>query len=521
MRRDILLILSDAWRGAPLETWDDSGEALLHPADRAALDRAAALAVETGGTLIAAILGGESLEAALQAARALGASHAARVECSESYRLSAWQAAERLLQALDPETERVAYLVCGERRPWEPDCLGPALAHFSGASSAAQAAGTAPDAPILLCCPASSERRIPHCSRVEEIFSQEPARLVSENFTPAMPLLQRTGFAVAPEIACRIFSGAPEKTAVELAHALLVRLEAPGREAVPPLPSVPDNLLAGRAVLALRECPGGIPRRSSLALHGYAERFARAHGADFSCLDSEDADAETLALRIAAEKPAAVLIPATSGGNALAHSLAARLRRGLAPACCGLAIDATSGELEALRLVGSKLERIACEGPLLLATITPPADPDYLPAQYADIPLITGAGPLAKPLLNEHALVAFGRGCAADMVSLVEELAASLGAACIPTRGAADLGLAGQESVRLYSPFRETLDVYLGIGVSGVFPHLDAAGEALCRMAVNRDENSLIFQLANYGIVSEAEAVLPLLAKALRTLRRC
>jgi electron transfer flavoprotein alpha subunit len=61
--------------------------------------------------------------------------------------------------------------------------------------------------------------------------------------------------------------------------------------------------------------------------------------------------------------------------------------------------------------------------------------------------------------------------------------------------------------------------LYLGVGVSGDMLHMIGVAKARVIVAINNDPRAPVFQQADYGIVGDYRAVLPILSKKLRELQ--
>jgi electron transfer flavoprotein alpha subunit len=117
-------------------------------------------------------------------------------------------------------------------------------------------------------------------------------------------------------------------------------------------------------------------------------------------------------------------------------------------------------------------------------------------------------------------LVSVGRGIKEEAnLSIVQDLAAALGAELAASRPICDAGWLPMERQVGSSGQTVAPKVYLAIGISGAIQHLVGMKGSQCIVAINKDENAPIFEVADYGIVGDLFEVVPALTAAVRKAR--
>ena len=138
--------------------------------------------------------------------------------------------------------------------------------------------------------------------------------------------------------------------------------------------------------------------------------------------------------------------------------------------------------------------------------------------------MVIGAGGLGhigiqclKAMTAAEIIVSVGRGIKEkENIPIVEELAKALGAELAASRPICDSGWLPMERQVGSSGQTVSPKVYLAVGISGAIQHLVGMKGAKTIVAINKDANAPIFEVADYGIVGDLFEVVPALIEEIK-----
>ena len=241
--------------------------------------------------------------------------------------------------------------------------------------------------------------------------------------------------------------------------------------------------------------------------------------------------ATVLAELVKRVQPAAVLLASAQEGKEIAARLAVKLDNGILTDVVGLAADGTATQVA---FAGSAIVKSKVTKGLPLVTVRPNSvNPTPAPATPAVEQLtvaVTDTDKLAKvvdrvaeqkgsrPELTEAGIVVSGgRGVGnADNFKLVEELADLLGGAVGASRAAVDSGFYPHQFQVGQTGKTVSPQLYVALGISGAIQHRAGMQTSKTIVAVNKDGEAPIFELADFGVVGDLFKVVPQAAEEIR-----
>ena len=248
-------------------------------------------------------------------------------------------------------------------------------------------------------------------------------------------------------------------------------------------------------------------------------------------------------------KPEIVLVGATAIGRDLGPRVSARVQTGLTADCTVLEIgdfpinpipnqEQKHNQLLMTRPAfgGNTIATIACpDNRPQMATVRPGVmqkiEPvkgakaeviDYNPGftpdnKYVEILEIVKAVSDTVDIMDAKILVSGGRGVGnAENFKILQELADAIGGTVSCSRAVVDSGWLPRDLQVGQTGKTVRPNVYFAIGISGAIQHVAGMEESDIIIAINKDEDAPIFDVADYGIVGDLNKIVPQLTAAVK-----
>jgi electron transfer flavoprotein alpha subunit len=298
-----------------------------------------------------------------------------------------------------------------------------------------------------------------------------------------------------------------------------------------------EALAAGQQLAAQTGQTASAAVIGSLAEELTGKKLDRVYVAEHELLAKYTADGFTAALEQLVRKlnPSIVVFPHTYQVRDFAPKLATRFSQVLISDVVGIRVESGApvfirqlfqGKLNAdVKPAGSGPHFVSIQagafradhveaGASQLEQFTPQLTADMIRAKPLD-PFRESAR--AVDLTSAEIIVSVGRGIKEkDNIPIVEELAKALGAELAASRPICDNGWLPMERQVGSSGQTVSPKMYLAVGISGAIQHLVGMKGAKTIVAINKDANAPIFEVADYGIVGDLFEVVPALTEAVK-----
>jgi len=206
----------------------------------------------------------------------------------------------------------------------------------------------------------------------------------------------------------------------------------------------------------------------------------------------------------------AALLEAPQISDVMHIESAARFRRPIYAGNAIITVDVEPGAKIVATIRTASFEAAAAGGSAPVEAVTPKAE---LPTHTRFVSLAAAGGD-RPDLQSANKVVSGGRALAsADAFKLIYGFADKIGAAVGASRAAVDAGYAPNDmqvgqTGKIIAP-----ELYIAIGISGAIQHLTGIKDARTIVAINKDSEAPIFEVADIGIVGDLFTIVPELEK--------
>ena len=267
------------------------------------------------------------------------------------------------------------------------------------------------------------------------------------------------------------------------------------------------------------------------------KNLAKVYAADHALLGQYTADGQTAALEqvLKAANPSYVLFPHTYEVRDYAPKVATRFKQVLVSDVVALRSEGSSTSF-VRQLFQGKLNadfRVNGAGPVFASIQAGAFRADTISTGSAEIVKVAvtldAASIRNKPeapfresaravdLTAAEIIVSVGRGIKEkDNIHIVEELAKAMGGELAASRPICDSGWLPMERQVGSSGQTVAPKVYIAVGISGAIQHLVGMKGSKTIVAINKDENAPIFEVADYGIIGDLFEVVPALVEEVK-----
>jgi electron transfer flavoprotein alpha subunit len=228
-----------------------------------------------------------------------------------------------------------------------------------------------------------------------------------------------------------------------------------------------------------------------------------------------------------------VVLAATTFGKDLAPRVAAKLSAGYAPDVDRVKVENGKRSYRRPQYAGNVLGWLEVTTPVQVVSVRQTefaaAEPGGGTSPVESVPMAAEdpaaarveflkveAGKSERPDLGEaRVVVSGGRSLKEQFKQVLEPLADALGAAIGASRAACDAGYAAPELQVGQTGRTVAPQLYVAVGISGAIQHIAGMKSSKYIVAINKDPDAPIFQIADYGLVADLFVAVPALVKEL------
>jgi electron transfer flavoprotein alpha subunit len=228
-----------------------------------------------------------------------------------------------------------------------------------------------------------------------------------------------------------------------------------------------------------------------------------------------------------------VFLPATAMGKDLAPRVAVRLEAGLASDCTALTVEGDKIVATRPLYAGKALAQLTITSSCKVFTLRPnvfaagepgssPAHVESLGVDITDQDLACHVRELKQSsgkldVAEADIIVTGGRGLKGpENFPMIERLAELLGGAVGASRAVVDAGWRPHDEQVGQTGKTVSPNLYIAVAVSGAIQHLAGMSSSKYIVAINKDKDAPIFQVASYGIVGDAFEIVPALTAEIK-----
>ena len=244
---------------------------------------------------------------------------------------------------------------------------------------------------------------------------------------------------------------------------------------------------------------------------------------------------------VSSKKPEIILIGATNIGRDLGPRVAARLDTGLTADCTKLDIDdeqkillqtrpAFGGNIMATIITPKHRPQMSTVRPGVMKKMAPDSTRKGI-VEKVEVALekkdirtvvkeVVKSAKQSVNLIDADIIVSGGRGLGGpEGFKVIEDLADELGGVVGSSRAAVDSGWIAQDHQVGQTGKTVRPKIYIACGISGAIQHLAGMQSSDCIIAINKNPDAPIFDVADYGIVGDLYKVIPMMVEEIKKIK--